>query len=105
LPGVKNCAACAEVKAERQLIKLYGITRAEWKALLDQQKGICACCEKPLGDDIVVDHNHINGLIRGLVHKRCNDIIRDDVELMRKAAAYVERFAAIHDPTSRKDAA
>jgi hypothetical protein len=33
--------------------------------------GICAYCDKH-GDDLVVDHDHETGQIRGLVHRACN---------------------------------
>jgi hypothetical protein len=49
------------------------------KLLFETQKGICPICEKWLKEDpnsfasnIVIEHNHISGEIRGLTHRSCN---------------------------------
>ena len=36
-----------------------------------RRPGICAYCGEH-GDDLVVDHDHETGQIRGLVHRACN---------------------------------
>ncbi len=61
------------------LRKKYGITLAEYSAMLVAQGGVCAICHKPeimVRDgkicDLAVDHNHVTGRIRGLLCARCN---------------------------------
>jgi hypothetical protein len=74
----------------------YGMTRQEYLDLLSSQGGACALCgskDPGRGDGhFAVDHNHATGRIRGLLCQRCNcgiGFFADDVELMRRAAAYV----------------
>ena len=44
--------------------------------LLEQQGGVCAICGLPVDyqskTDMVVDHDHITGEIRGVLHRTCN---------------------------------
>lgn len=66
-----------EEKAERQrdlyLQRTYGITSAEYDALLQAQDGRCAICEaKPRKKRLAVDHDHATGLVRGLLCTNCN---------------------------------
>lgn len=72
----------------------YGIVPEERDAMLEAQKGLCAICQmrKPL----VVDHHHESGVVRELLCYGCNNAIgflQDDPELIRAAAAYVERHS------------
>jgi len=110
-----RCKACAKVcrsrynrtsKGKRKthlrnLLKGYGITVAEYDALLAGQGGLCAICRQPetrkgpfggvrrLG----VDHCHKTGRVRGLLCHRCNSAIGyfdDDPSLLRVAISYLE---------------
>lgn len=44
--------------------------------LLAAQGGVCALCKRPIDltikGDMVVDHDHVTGLIRGALHRSCN---------------------------------
>lgn len=54
------------------------MTLEEWDALYESQEGLCALCGLPsIGNErLAVDHNHITGKIRALVHRMpCNLII------------------------------
>lgn len=60
------------------LKRVYGITEADWHRMFEEQGRVCALCKKPFAEDErpAVDHNHMTGKVRGLVHrKRCNFII------------------------------
>ena len=55
------------------LKRKYGITEAEYDALLSTQGGVCALCgKKPGRVRLAVDHDHVTGQVRGLLHVRCN---------------------------------
>jgi hypothetical protein len=48
--------------------KLYGITGAQYDALLVAQDGRCALCRRePKGKRLAVDHRHSDGQVRGLL--------------------------------------
>lgn len=64
----------------KKLLKLYGITDADYQRMFAEQDGACAICgsketrvvydsEPPR---LVVDHNHITGKVRGLLCHQCN---------------------------------
>ena len=67
-----------EKSRKGQLRRKYGITLDERIGMAHNQKGLCAWCEKPLpneglaGGGCAVDHCHDTGVIRGIVHLRCN---------------------------------
>lgn len=71
----------------------YGVTRAEWYAMLISQSGRCLICLDPMVEPSV-DHDHATGLVRGLLCKPCNlglGSFRDSVDRLRAAANYLER--------------
>jgi hypothetical protein len=68
------------------LRRLYGMTPADYAELLEQQDGVCAICKRRPrnGRFLVVDHDHRTGLVRGLLHNRCNRL------LTRALQTYIE---------------
>lgn len=71
------------------LMRTYGLSREDAEAI--RRDGLCAIC----GTDgpLHVDHCHESGLIRGMLCGLCNRGIgtfKDDPNLMRAAARYVE---------------
>jgi hypothetical protein len=70
----------------------YGITAAEYDALLAAQDGPCALCgERPAEH---VDHDHTFGQVRGLLCSCCNQGLgnfRDRREYLQAAVDYLER--------------
>lgn len=82
------------------LKKCYGITNEDYDRLVQAQDGVCAVCgELPSGGKsggkfLDVDHDHVTGVVRGLLCGPCNRGIgqmKDDPQRLRKAAAYLER--------------
>jgi hypothetical protein len=77
----------------RNLPYLYGITRAEYDALLARQGGACAICgAPPKKERLCVDHCHLTGRIRGLICRKCNfglGCLRDDHRTLIAALAYL----------------
>ena len=84
----KNSAG-AERRAAREM------SPEEYQYRLAEQGGVCALRKRP--DDrlnLARDHFHKTGAWRGLLCGRCNKalgLFRDDPELLRAAAEYVER--------------
>jgi hypothetical protein len=42
--------------------------------LLKRQGGVCVLCNLPITSDPVLDHNHVSGLCRAVLHRHCNTI-------------------------------
>jgi hypothetical protein len=79
-----------------QLKTKYGITEAEFDALLAEQGGGCAICgtttPRGRGQRFHVDHCHETGKVRGILCSECNTGLgkfRDDPDLLRRALAYL----------------
>lgn len=79
-----------------QLKRRYGISSAEYDALLTAQGGVCAICrELPAeGRRLCVDHAHKTGEVRGLLCDSCNNGIarfKDSINLLGEAIVYLSR--------------
>jgi hypothetical protein len=75
--------------------RLYGITPAQYAAMLHGQAGVCAICEAapPEGRTLCIDHDHDTGAVRGLICRKCNAGLghaRDSVAILNKMAAYLQ---------------
>lgn len=77
-------------------MKDYGITRAEYEAMLEAQGGGCAICGAEMRDStrmrLCVDHCHDTGRVRGLLCGHCNrglGSFSDSLEMLDKARAYL----------------
>lgn len=71
----------------------YGITTAQFEALLRQQGGACAICRRRVTRLLHIDHCHRTGRVRGLLCFACNTslgFLDDDVERLRAAIEYLE---------------
>lgn len=43
-------------------LRRYGLTPADWDAMVRRQRGVCPVCRQPFGDRrLVVDHEHVAG--------------------------------------------
>ena len=54
------------------------MTPAMYWAIFEYQGGVCYACGQPSpvpGRRLSVDHNHVTGLIRGLLCSRCNPVL------------------------------
>jgi len=70
----------------------YGITAAEYDAMIEAQDGLCALCNERPPEH--VDHDHATGTVRGLLCSCCNQGLgnfRDSVLALRAAVVYLER--------------
>lgn len=77
---------------EKQIKTRYGLTIDDYNGILSKQNNCCAICKRP-GIDLVVDHCHNTGIVRGLLCQRCNTGLgkfEDDQALLRNALTYLE---------------
>lgn len=85
----------------RNLKHKYGISLEKYKEMLTEQECKCAICgateNNTIGErkdwNFAVDHDHKTGKVRGLLCNNCNrgiGLLKDNPELIRKAAEYVE---------------
>lgn len=80
---------------ERYRLNRYNITPEQWSNMLKQQDGKCKICGDlpPEGKDLVTDHNHKTGIVRGLLCYRCNREIvlleKDETHIL-KAVEYIK---------------
>lgn len=74
----------------------HGITQREYEVMLANQGGKCAICglkPKAFDTQLVVDHDHFTGKIRGLLCQKCNlglGHFDDDVNSLNMAIKYLE---------------
>lgn len=99
-PSQKYCSTACRGKTayyERN----YGITEAEYRMMLSEQDHRCYLCGSEgflIGNNnhsekMAVDHCHKTGVVRRLLCHNCNralGLMKDNPELLRKAADYVE---------------
>jgi hypothetical protein len=82
-----------------KLLTRYGIEENDYDALLARQGGRCAICDatEPGGQRRVfsVDHDHMTGLVRGLLCGNCNFALghfKDRPDLLERAVEYLRDF-------------
>lgn len=76
-------------KTCRKLIP-YGISPDDYRSLLEKQNGFCAICSK--AKELVIDHCHCTGVVRGLLCQKCNlglGHFEDSTERLKAAAKYL----------------
>ena len=89
-----------------QLKKHFGITIIEWERMWIEQNGCCAACGGAMrspedsrlsrgkaSDSAAVDHCHVSGKIRGLLHMACNTLIgmaEHDADRLRRIIAWMD---------------
>jgi hypothetical protein len=80
-----------------RLTRKYGLNNDEYQRLAAIQNHRCAICGTddsghPSSSDLIVDHDHITGCVRGLLCSSCNVAIghfRDNVSLLLGAIGYL----------------
>jgi hypothetical protein len=89
-----------------QALKRYGLTNDNYYEMWSAQDGLCAICRHPETERgkngavklLVVDHDHLRGVVRGLLCSRCNKIVGfsdDSAATLRCAAEYVEKHTLL----------
>lgn len=84
--------------ANKEQVKLqkiksaYGLSAEEYNTLYMRQNGCCAICG--VATELVVDHDHETGQVRGLLCSNCNHLLGkayDDCEILRQAIRYINK--------------
>ena len=76
---------------EYHLRRRYGITGADFDAMVEAQGGTCAVCD---GKPEHVDHDHATGKVRGILCFNCNQALgnaRDDIDVLHGLIRYLRR--------------
>lgn len=99
-----NKAAAMARQRTYELKKLYGLTMAQYEAMLAEQDGRCLICRKVMAPP-AVDHDHETGEVRGLLCRQCNTaigLLGDDPAMLVRATEYLTRSSsgAISTPSS-----
>jgi hypothetical protein len=96
-------------KRDARRMRLYGLSQADYDAMLVAQDGSCAICDGPaVGKRVTnffIDHDHAccpgtrscGECVRGLLCNTCNRLLGlafDNAELLRAAADYLEKGIA-----------
>ena len=83
-------------RRNRLLVKLYGITLAQYEAMEEKQGGACAICLGPQvgrrSKYLCVDHCHDTGKVRGLLCDKCNKgigLLNHDQDTLIAAMRYL----------------
>lgn len=100
-----HCRLCIQVRARA---RRHGLRPGQVAQMMEEQGGVCALCGSPgevngSRNPLSIDHDHdccpsgtsCGECVRALLCYQCNHGIgqlKDDPELLRKAAAYVEDF-------------
>lgn len=77
-------------------LKKYGLTLSQWRKMLSKQGGVCAIC----GDgkaNLVIDHCHTTGKVRGLLCSHCNTGLGCFKD-RRSSLIYAVRYLDGHSP-------
>jgi hypothetical protein len=88
-------------RKERTLKTLYGITLAEWDAMLSTQDFKCAICGDNAGksrEDWATDHCHTTGKVRSILCPPCNlglGHFKDDTARLNAAISYLNSHTKV----------
>jgi hypothetical protein len=81
-----------EYERNRQYLKMYSITIADYDRMLKSQNGVCKMCGAdragPKRQKFAVDHCHKTGVVRGLLCVACNVA----VGFYEKRGDYVRKY-------------
>lgn len=82
------------------LRKKYGITVAQYEAMVVEQKNLCKVCGNPPkpGKKLVIDHDHRSGKVRNLLCDNCNLLIghaQEDLIILEATISYLRSHDAI----------
>lgn len=97
------------IPPSQKTLDKYGLTEAEWLAILERQGGVCAICKRvPETGRLNTDHEHVKGwkkmppekrkqFVRGAVCYWCNRSFLGrgiTIEKSRNVTAYLEQYQA-----------
>lgn len=78
--------------------KRYGLTIEELDNLLKEAGGVCKICPREPIKWLVIDHDHVTGVVRGVLCERCNQglgLFNDNVEWLQNAIKYLNNASLV----------
>jgi hypothetical protein len=92
---------CTECWAAHNRFRNHGLGAETYRAMVEDNNDRCVICSEPesIRENLSVDHDHVTGMIRGLLCHSCNvglGHFRDNPELLRAAADYMERYLGLY---------
>lgn len=72
-PGRTICQTCLDRLKRNSDQRRYGLTPDGKKALFESYDNQCAVCSEP--KILCVDHDHVTGIVRGVLCKKCNQAL------------------------------
>ncbi len=101
----QECSDCGHTR--NYMRKNYNISLEEYYKLLEEQDHKCAICGsvgfkicEHTKLNLVVDHDHMTGRIRGMLCHNCNralGLLKDNTETLKTAISYLERATTIEN--------
>jgi len=83
------------------LKRTYNITIEEYKKIKTNQNNKCAICNIDLyKEKSCIDHNHINGKVRGILCRSCNwgiGHLKDNIKIIQSAVDYLKKHGELDD--------
>lgn len=79
----------------KNILRVYGLTREQYNTMALAQNGVCAICGETDkgGKKLNIDHDHNTGQVRGLLCYKCNSGLgsfEDNPRLLNKAVCYLK---------------
>lgn len=91
LDQLKQRKSNANIRARE---RLYDMPEGTLQALYELQDKHCALCnDRATLPNLMVDHDHATGIVRGLLCRRCNAVLhtgKDNRAWLEKAIQYIE---------------
>jgi len=85
----------ARIDARNRRLRLLGISERDFETIIGRQGSRCWICRRnrqPFPHDLVVDHDHVTGEVRGALCRSCNSaigLLGDDATLLQRAIEYL----------------
>ncbi len=87
---------CKMCKGARRRLSKYGLSPQDYSRMLREQEGSCWICSDPK-KKLVIDHDHANSKVRGLLCSNCNTALgmfKDSSRRLQTAVEYLKKAAA-----------
>lgn len=85
-------------KYRHRKARAYGLTLDQYDALVVAHGGVCAICGKE-PDELVIDHDHSSGAVRGMLCHQCNLGLGMLEQHLKKALEYVRANSVLVPPS------
>jgi hypothetical protein len=87
----------APTVSQKLILKKYGLTAEKFREMWESQKGLCAICDDLLSPHFATDHDHVTGVVRGILCRPCNlalGLFKDDPSVLQRAGEYLIQAAS-----------